>query len=116
MSIELKKPVLVKPIFEYGFDERDQYEAEARGYRSHVWAELDDGSRHPLTFYDVTRLSQTLEDERSSGRLFVAEPGLVVLPAVTRVNMEDAARTLASEGFFSRRVFRTDSPSTVESD
>lgn len=104
MNSKSERPNLVRLIFEFGFDERDEYEAETRGYRSHVWAELDDGSHHPLTFYDLTRLSQTLEDECSSGRMFFSEPGLVVVPAVTRVNMEEAARTLASEGFFTRRV------------
>lgn len=83
-------------IFEEGFDERDQTESVMRGYRSHV----NDGSRHRLTFYDVTRLSQTLDDECASGRMFFAEPGLVVIPEVTLTNTEAAARTLADEGFF----------------
>ena len=114
MSSETKNASLVKLVFEFGFDEHDEYEAESRGYRSHVWAELDDGSRHPLTFYDLTRLSQTLKDECSSGRSFFAEPGLVVVPVVNRANMEAAARTLASEGFFSQKVFPTDLAQTVD--
>ncbi len=116
MSAEPKRATLVRLIFEYGFDERDEYEAEIRGYRSHVWAELDDGSHHLLTFYDVARLSQTLKDECSLGRMFFADPGLVVVSTVTRVNMETAARSLASDGFFSQRVFPNDSASTVEPD
>jgi hypothetical protein len=115
MSSEMKRATFVKLVFEHGFDERDEYEAENRGYRSHVWVELDDGSHHLLTFYDVTRLSQTLEDECSSGRMFFAEPGLVVVPAVTRANMEAAAKTLASEGFFSKRMFPTILRQTVDS-
>jgi hypothetical protein len=94
------KDVLVKLVFEGGFDQQDEDDVRDRGYRSHVWAELSDGSRHPLTFYDVTRLSQTLNDDCASGRRFFAEPGLVVVPEVTRANMETAAATLAAEGFF----------------
>jgi hypothetical protein len=87
-------------VFEGGFDERDEHEAKLRGYRSHVWAELSDGSRHRLTFYDPTRLEQTLADEERDGRPFFAEPGLIVLREVTRSAMENAARVLAEEGYF----------------
>lgn len=104
MSADIGGSSLVRIIFEYGFDERDEAEAEIRGCQSHVWAELDDGSRHPLTFYDLARLSQTLADECSQGRMFFTEPGLVLVPAVTRINMEAAARTLAREGFFAHRA------------
>lgn len=90
----------VRLVFEGGWSERDAYETPLRGYRSHVWAELEDGSRHRLTFFDVTRLSQELDDESKSGRPFLAEPGLVVLTQVTLANMEGAAQALAREGFF----------------
>lgn len=103
MSGEPRRANFVKLVFEGGFDERDEWEAQVRGYRSHVRAELDDGSLHPLTFYDIARLSQTLEDECASGRMFFAEPGLVIVAEVTLANMERAARVLASEGFFLRR-------------
>jgi hypothetical protein len=87
-------------VFEPGWDDRDDLEAPARGYRSHAWVELDDGQRYPLTFYDVTRLSQTLDDDCAAGRRFFAEPGLIVLPEVTLANIEAAVRTLVAEGFF----------------
>jgi hypothetical protein len=100
MAAQAKRRVFVRLVFEGGWDEREAEEALVRGYRSHMWAELDDGSRHRLTFYDVMRLSQTLEDERRDGRQFFTEPGLVIVPEVTLANMEAAARTLAVEGFF----------------
>jgi hypothetical protein len=87
-------------IFDGGFSEQDEAEATLRGYRSHVWVELSDGSRHPVTFYDVTRLSQTLKDDCAAGRPFFSERGLVILPMVTLANMENAARVLSSEGYF----------------
>lgn len=86
--------------FEGGFDERDAVEAEARGYRSLVWAEFEDGSRYQVTFYDLTRLAQTLEDERHAGRPFFSEPGLIVVERVTHRLMEAAVRALGREGFF----------------
>jgi hypothetical protein len=87
----------VRLIFDYGFEPEDTV---LRGYRTHVWAELDDGSRHPMTFYNMTRLRQTLDDERGQGKPFFSEPGLVVVDEVTLDNMEAAARELAEQGFF----------------
>ncbi len=98
----MTRRTLVRLSFEEGFTERDAEEAEVRGYRSHVFAELDDGSRYALTYYSITRLSQSLDDERSFGRPFFTEPGLIIVPAVTLTNMEAAARLLAAEGFFER--------------
>jgi hypothetical protein len=100
MATDGKTGMFMRLSFEGSFDERDKAEALMRGYRSHVWAELNDGTRHRLTFYDIIRLSQTLEDECASGRKFFTEPNLIVVPEVTLANMEAAARTLALEGFF----------------
>ena len=89
----------VRLAFAGGWDARDDFEAPRKGWRdAHV--ELDDGSRYRVTFYDVVRLAQTLEDERRAGRAFLGEPGLIVLDEVTRSKMEDAAARLAREGFF----------------
>jgi len=96
--------------YDDGFGERDAFEALSRGYRSHVWAELDDGSRYQLTYYDVTRLAQTLEGEAGAGRPYFAEPGLIIVPEVTLANMEAAARALAAEGFFERYLARSAGP------
>ena len=93
----------VRLVFEHGFSERDEIEGPMRGYRSHVWVELSDGTMHPVTFFDPVRLRQELEQEAESGRPFVGEHGLIVLTEVTRETMEIAARVLAEEGFFSVR-------------
>jgi hypothetical protein len=100
MADQMPSRALVRLAFEGELDDRGEYEMQARGYRSHVWAELNDGSRHRLTFYDPTRLEQTLADEERDGRPFFAEPGLVILKEVTRSSMEMAARILAEEGYF----------------
>jgi hypothetical protein len=89
-------------VFRYGWDSRADYETPLKGYRDHVSIEFDDGSHQRVIFYDVARLSQALDAECRSGRPFFAETGLIVLEEVTRANMENAARTLANEGFFDR--------------
>ena len=96
----MKSRDLAGLVFEGGFTERDAFEVPLRGYRGHVWAQLTDGSRRPLNYYDVTRLSQELEDNRRQGRPFFAEPNLIILPEVTLENMETAAKVLAKEGYF----------------
>lgn len=87
-------------IFEGEFDEREEAECRDRGYRSHVRVELARGEQFPVVFYDAVRLQQDLADETKSGSPFIAEPGLIVLPEVTRKNMEIAVCRLAEEGFF----------------
>lgn len=92
-----RKPEL---IFEGEFDEREEMECRDRGYRSHVRVELAGGEQFPVVFYDAVRLQQDLADEAKSGSPFIAEPGLIVLPEVTRENMQKAVNRLAEEGFF----------------
>jgi hypothetical protein len=100
-NTDMEPPKFTKLVFEHGMDEHDEAEAQMRGYRSHAWVEMSDGTRHRVTFFDPVRLTQELEQETKLGRPFVSEPGLVVVPEVTRKYMETAARTLADEGFFS---------------
>jgi hypothetical protein len=95
-------PAFARLVFAFDFDELAAFEIEAKGWCGAVQVELDDGTRHPACFYDVVRLSQTLDDDCASGRSFLAEPGLIIVPSVTLAHMEAAARTLAGEGFFAR--------------
>jgi hypothetical protein len=87
-------------VFEGGFDEREAMESKDRGYRSHVWAELGDGERYPLVFYDAVRLQQDLDNEARAGSPYIAETGLIVLQEVTKENMELAVARLVDEGYF----------------
>jgi hypothetical protein len=86
------------------FDERAQAEAEARGYLSHVFVKQADGRLYAVVFYDCVRLTQDLEYEVSIGRMCVAEPGLIVLPAVTLANVVTAVERLSKEGFFASLI------------
>src|SRR5271166_6440283 len=82
------------------FDDRAAWEAEDKGWLPGVTVELADGSRYPVFFYDPVRLSQDLEVDVSQGRPYAAEPGLIVLPQVTRAAIGEAVRQLVGTGFF----------------
>lgn len=88
----------------------DIADAEARGYLAHVFVESVSGDMFPITFYDPIRLSQDLDEMANQGHPMIAEIGLIVLPKVTRQNMENAARRLVAEGYFSymRSIARDD--------
>ena len=72
------------------FSERDAYEAESGGYRSHVIIRMSDGRLYPVLFYSAIRLQQDLEVDAKWGRPFVADPGMIVLPEVTLPAMQCA--------------------------
>jgi len=82
------------------FDERAEWEAESKGWLQGVTVELADGNRYPVFFYDPVRLSQDLEAEASQGRPYAAEPGMIVLPQVTRAAISEAVKQLVGAGFF----------------
>jgi hypothetical protein len=96
--------VIVNPnpklVFQGGSDEREAAECRDRGFRSHVWVEFASGERYSVVFYDAVRLQQDLHDEAARGNPYIAEAGLIVLPEVSRENMETAVLQLAEDGFF----------------
>jgi hypothetical protein len=92
------------------FDERAQAEAEARGYLSHIFVKQADGKLYPVVFYDCVRLAQDLEYEISTGRMCIADPGLIVVPAVTLANVVTAVEKLSQEGFFMNFIPLSDPP------
>jgi hypothetical protein len=55
------------------------------------------GGRYRLNFYDPVRLRQEIEREFRRGGMFF-EPNLVVVPSVTRSDMERAAELLVKSG------------------
>ena len=83
-----------------GFGQRDEHETPLRGYRADVIAQLEDDTEYPMSFYDPTRLKQVLEDEVASGSPYFTEVGLVILPEITRENMEKAAAEVCRQEFF----------------
>lgn len=84
------------------FTERDRIEMTWRGYVGCVQIEVASGARYEVTFYDIVRLAQTMDDLIKQGRPGFAEPGLVILPEVTEEAIQNAAAMLYAEGFFDR--------------
>jgi hypothetical protein len=86
--------------FPEGFDAQAGFELPYRGYLGDVIVEFEDGSRHRLSFIDLARLEQGLNDNVRMGRHYFTEPGLIVLPEVTAAAIQQAVQEMWDEGFF----------------
>ncbi len=86
--------------FPTDFDERAEFEMTLKGYLCDGFVELQDGRRFPVTFYDPVRLAQDVEASGSYGIPMLAEPGLVVIPKVTREAIERTIPELIEQRFF----------------
>lgn len=91
-------------VFGCDFDAQTAYEVELKGWFEAVVVRLPSGLEVPLSFRDPTRLVQDLETELAAGRTCVAEPVMIVIPKVTRDNMNAAVMQIYHEGFFDRLV------------
>jgi len=101
----------LKLTFQYGWSEKDDEETPMKGYRSDGVVETSEG-KYPVYFIDPIRLQQDLTAETELGTPFLAEPGLIILPEVTREGMEYAARQLWEQGYFEslRELHKKDDP------
>lgn len=99
MSGETSPDLVVE--FPDGFDDW-AWEVEAKGWFAGVVAVIE-GERFPLTVYDPVSLAQDVQAELVAGGPF-AEPNLVVVPAVTRANIEAAVRALVGRGGWRERL------------
>lgn len=97
MAVSVAKYTVVFPEW---YDDRAEFEHAAKGYLPDVEVVLADGSRYCLYFYDPGRLGQDLEEYARAGKPFLAEPGLVVVPEVTREYVTKAIAGLWDNGFF----------------
>ena len=82
-------------VFPQGFDDYAS-EVESKGWFAEATLTFL-GKKHWMTFYDPVGLRQEIEDELQRGSVFF-EPNLVVVPSVTRQNMEKAVKTLIQSG------------------
>ena len=97
MSISTERCTVLFPEW---YDERGEWEAQSKGWLQGVRVRLTNGSEHPLFFYEPVRLAQDLEEETSSGRPYIAQPGMVVIPQITRETIERVVSRLAENGYF----------------
>jgi len=91
-----------KLIFPKDFDERAEYEAEERGLLDYVKVQLGNQYTYDVCFFTPARILVELDLIRQAGEDCFAEPGLIVIPAITRPEMEKAVAFLAKSGYFKR--------------
>ncbi len=89
-------------VFSPWYDERGEWEAEAKGWLQGVEVRFSNGDVHSLFFYDPVRLAQDLQAETEHGNPFIAHPGLVVIPAISRHAIVNAISKLVEANFFPR--------------
>ena len=93
--------VTAKDIYEVSFpDYFDSYAGaiEAKGFFADVAVTVGELHYKPV-FYDGVRLRQEYEDQFAHKAIAFSEPNLVIIPAVTRQNIEAAIHELAKTGF-----------------
>ena len=83
-----------KIIFEGGLNDREKFEMEARGYRSHVTFQWQN-KEYSVVFYDPIRLGQDIEDEH-----VIAEHGLIIVKSVTEETICKAIDQLIRDNYF----------------
>lgn len=88
-------------IFPDWYDERGEWEANEKGWLQGVEVRFANGDVHPLFFYDPVRRAQDLENDAKQGRPFVAHPGMIVIPELTREAIVDVVGKLVEEAYFS---------------
>jgi 16S rRNA C1402 (ribose-2'-O) methylase RsmI len=84
------------------FDARGEYEAEQRGLLDHVKVRLAGGATYSLCFFTPSRIEVELNLIRDAGEPCMADPGMVVVPSVTRDEMSKAVQFLGAAGYFER--------------
>jgi hypothetical protein len=75
-------------------------ETPMKGCRSDGIVLCGDGKAYSVYFIDPIRLEQDLEAEVECGSPFLAPPGLIVLPELTKSAMENAIALLWKQGYF----------------
>ena len=91
---------------EYPIDwnELESFEISSKGWLGGVRAKTRNGNVFELTFYDPVRLSQQIADEHYSGKVGFVEKGLIVIPEVTKQNIEQAVEQAEKEGYFENNI------------
>lgn len=90
----------VRLTFTQEFDEHLADMVEEKGWCGLGVAELPNGTRMDLFFYDPVRLASDLESILKSGGVCIAYPNMIIIPKVTREYMEAAVKELDEKGYF----------------
>jgi hypothetical protein len=82
------------------YDDRAEWEHQSKGYLPEVAVEVPDGRQFQLYFMDPVRPRQDAEEAFRMGYACFTEPGLVVVPEVTREAVRGAVVHLQERGYF----------------
>ena len=85
-------------LYPDGYSGREE-ESEMKGWLG-VKVRLASGELFALTFYDPTRLGQEIDTSVSAGNPYFAEPGMVVVDAVTPASVQRAVDALVEDHYF----------------
>jgi hypothetical protein len=100
-------PMLTFPL---GFNERDEWEMERKGF-VYAFLEYKDGRKYSVMFIDPVRLRQDIQDTLQSGSSYYFERNMVVLPDVTMNEIQNIIPDLIRNGFLlNREPESNDSP------
>lgn len=87
-------------VFPEYYDSQGEAETPLKGYLADVVVQLENGARYSLFFYDPVRLEQELKAENETGRAYLAEPNMIVVPEVNTETFRKAVDGLYHDGFF----------------
>lgn len=87
-------------VFPEWYDERGEWEAKNKGWLQGVEIRFANGFVQSLLFYDPVRLAQDLEADAKLGQPYIAHPGLIVIPEITREAILCALTKLVEADFF----------------
>jgi hypothetical protein len=100
-EVFMSAPPTHEVVFPEWYNERGEWEANEKGWLQGVEIRFSNGDVHPLFFYDPVRLAQDLETDVKHGRPFVAHPGMIVIPEITREAIVEVIGRLVDEAYFS---------------
>jgi len=89
-----------KLIFTSDFDDRGEWEAEQRGLLDNVKVLLDGKTTYSLCFFTPHRIGLEFALSEKTGTPWLAYPGLILVPVVTREAMQRAVSELAKTDYF----------------
>lgn len=88
-------------VFPEWYDQVAEWEFHNKGFLPGVELHLQGGDIQRLFFYDPVRLAQDLEmEEKMGAKPFVATPGLIVIPEITRDAILAVVASLMRSGYF----------------
>lgn len=84
------------------FDARAEYEAQQRGLLDYVKVRSAEGPTYSVCFFTPSRIAVELSLVREAGEPCMADPGMIIVPSVTRDEMNTAVKYLWASGYFAR--------------